>query len=508
MRSNGHRATGSIVVFIVILLTSFHFNYAMADTDSSLKVLDIIFEPAKHGKNVVHVKVTNTSSQDQTLGVDIRAEALTKNWRRQFLDTIKGGETQLKSFDFEIFDPISDDISIRLRFYNPASADEFDINNWFEEKKYYGKSLDQHKIIREAALPVSKEQNKAIKKVFRKFQISLKKQRYEAVWGLVSENIRTGQFQDDLEKFKQVFSDDTLRITFLDLKPKSVSKRGDFLILSAKGGEGTWRFYFIEEDSQWKIYKGQEPDRGNWQERLLPTMQKRITKHFDIYYYKDSTAEKEIAQIVDEREKGFAEICKFLGKNNDARIRMIFFEDGKTKHWETGHQGAGWAFGNTIVEIYNENQKLDPYHETVHVLMGSYGNPPALFNEGFATYMSKRLGTHGLKSLGGGESSIYQRVRELKEKEQLWALEELIDFTEIGSMETRPPIAYPEAASFVKYLIDTYGEDKFLEAYKQLQNSDNKQVLEKNIEKLTNIYGKSFDELKKHWEKTFMARQI
>ena len=43
--------------------------------------------------------------------------------------------------------------------------------------------------------------------------------------------------------------------------------------------------------------------------------------------------------------------------------------------------------GNTIVEIYNKAQKLDPYHETVHVLMRSFGSPPALFNEGFAVYM-------------------------------------------------------------------------------------------------------------------------
>jgi len=65
-------------------------------------------------------------------------------------------------------------------------------------------------------------------------------------------------------------------------------------------------------------------------------------------------------------------------------------------------------------------------------------------------------------------------------------------------------VAYPEAASFVKYLIDTYGKDKFLQAYYQLLNSGSKQVQEKNIEKLTNIYGKSLNELKKQWEDVFL----
>ena len=95
---------------------------------------------------------------------------------------------------------------------------------------------------------------------------------------------------------------------------------------------------------------------------------------------------------------------------------MILFEDGATKYSYTGHQGAGWAFGNTVVEIYNEKEKLDPYHETTHVLMRAYGSPPALFNEGFATYMSERLGAQALAAMQGGESSIYERVRELDGK--------------------------------------------------------------------------------------------
>jgi len=136
--------------------------------------------------------------------------------------------------------------------------------------------------------------------------------------------------------------------------------------------------------------------------------------------------------------------------------------------------------------------------------MGSHGNPPALFNEGFAVYMSERLGAHGLESLGGGQSSIYQRTRELKNKNEWIPLEELITYTEIGSGWSRPPVAYPEAASFVKYLIDTFGKDKFLQAYKRLQNSSSKQVQKQNIEKLKNIYGRTLNELERQWQDTFM----
>jgi len=232
-------------------------------------------------------------------------------------------------------------------------------------------------------------------------------------------------------------------------------------------------------------------------------MEKRSTEHFDIHYFKNSTAEKEIALIAEQKETGFRQICHFLDRDSDIRIRMVLFEDKQTKHWETGHQGMGWAYGNTIVEVYNEQERLDPYHEASHILMQPFGNPPALFNEGFAVYMSEKLGAQALKNLGGGPATIYERVRELKSEGQWVKLEELITYTEIGSLESRPPIAYPEAAAFVKFLIDKYGKDKFLKAYKTLRSSNEKTVQRKNIKMLEQIYGKSLSELEKEWDSVF-----
>lgn len=472
---------------------------------SELEVLDIKFEPIHQGKNVVHLKVKNSSNKGQTFGVDIRAEAPIRNWQRQFLDTIKGAETKSTSFDFEILGPITDAISIRLRFYNPPSADEFDINKWFKKIRYSYKDLDQLGILRDRSEPASESQAEAIRNTFRQFQSHLKEGNYEAVWGLLAKHIRSDQLQDDFEKFKKQFSNDSVKTVFLNLYPESVTKSGKFLTLSAKHEDQTWKIHFIMEDGQWKIYEGQEPDRGNWQERLLPKMQKRVIKHFDIYYFKDSTAEREIEQIAEQKERGFEQICRFLGKDSDVRIRMVFFEDGETKQRQTGHQGAGWAFGNTIVEVYNEKEKLDPYHETTHVLMRPFGNPPALFNEGFAVYMSERLGAHALKNLGGGLVRIHQRAGGLKEQGQWIDLEELVTYTEIGSRESRPPVSYAEAASFVKFVIDSYGKDKFLRAYKALRNSNDKRVHKQNADKLADIYGKSLQQLERQWHDALPA---
>ena len=135
------------------------------------------------------------------------------------------------------------------------------------------------------------------------------------------------------------------------------------------------------------------------------------------------------------------------------------------------------------------------------------GNPPALFNEGFAVYMSEKLGAKALESLGGGSSSLYARVKKLKNNGQWINLEELMIYNEIGSEKTQPYISYAEAGAFVKFLIEKYGRDKFLQIYQTLKNSDDKMVHKQNIKKLTDIYGRSLEKLEKEWEDTFLSFQ-
>ena len=56
-----------------------------------------------------------------------------------------------------------------------------------------------------------------------------------------------------------------------------------------------------------------------------------------------------------------------------------------------------------------------------------------------------------LDDLSGGLSTIYERVREIKSKGQWIELEELITYTEIGSAESRPPVAYPERLPLLNF---------------------------------------------------------
>jgi len=115
-------------------------------------------------------------------------------------------------------------------------------------------------------------------------------------------------------------------------------------------------------------------------------------------------------------------------------------------------------------------------------------------------HMSQYLGAHALEDLGGGTATIEQRAKELKAQDQWIDLDELMTYTEIGSAESRPPIAYAEAASFVQFLIETYGKDKFLQAYQTLKNSNKPEVHRQNALELATIYGRSLQQLREAWK--------
>ncbi len=467
---------------------------------SNLQVLDIQFDPIRLGKNALRIEVQNDAGDDQTFGIDIRAESPFRNWQKQFLRTIKGGTTEWTSFDFEVLGPLTDAGSIRLRFYNPPSADAFDMQTWFNQRRYTRAELELHESLRGPTGPVSEAETEAVTEVFKAFQGHVRGQQHEAAWELFSQHMQS-MFGNDIERFKGQAASEEVQEALLNLSLEPVTRTGPLLTLNAAYETQTWKIHFSQDDGQWKIYQFQV-DQANWKERLLSTLEKRVTDHFDIYYSKGSTAEEEIDRIAQQKEQGYREICAFLGADSDVRICMVFFEDGRTKQRLTGHQGAGWAYGNTIVEIYNEQQRLDPYHETTHILMGPVGSPPALFNEGFAVYMSERLGAPALEDLSGGQATVHQRAKELKGKGDWIELRDLLGYTEIGSRASRPPVAYPEAASFVKFLIDRYGKDKFLQTYRTLRNSGAQAVRDGNIKKLEQIYGTSLDVLQQQWEDT------
>ncbi len=339
--------------------------------------------------------------------------------------------------------------------------------------------------------PASDIQSNAVKQLVQQLQTCLQEGEYETAWTLLTKEVQDREFSGKSGlPISELLSKARVNLEglgFFELRPKLILADKGVLVTNVKHDNRTWTMEFVEENDHWKINRF-DISADNWKERLLPQLQKRITEHVDIYYYKDSTAETEIEQICKRREQAFREICQFLGQDLDIRICVVFFEDEKTKYAKTMHRGMGWAFGQTLVEVYNETQKVDPYHEAVHVLMNLHGNPPSLFDEGFATYLAKEL--------RGKSNRLYRYAKRLKISGDWIDLEKLITI-EIGPDGDY----YSQAGAFVKFLIDNYGKDKSLEAYKVLKTPDDKTIQDQNIKELKQIYGKTLSELEKEFEK-------
>jgi len=196
---------------------------------------------------------------------------------------------------------------------------------------------------------------------------------------------------------------------------------------------------------------------------------------------------------------GFQKISATMGVVYSRPIRIFFFPDEASKKNATGHSGTGWAFDNNIVEVYNEKSKMDPYHELTHIIAGQLGDPPAALNEGLAVYMSESLGADALKELGSPGKTVDEATAAGRNQGQFIPLETLLTFTDIGSEESSPQVSYPEAASLVKFLINTYGLEKFRLAYSSLKNADDPQGVDSNRHTFKRVYGASPQEIERAW---------
>jgi len=217
---------------------------------------------------------------------------------------------------------------------------------------------------------------------------------------------------------------------------------------------------------------------------------------FEIFAWKGSLAAREVESIASERLSAMQAIEALLAVKAPARIRLVFYADEATKIEQTGHQGLGWALGTTIVEVYNEQQQLDPYHELTHIVAAAAGVPPPVLDEGFAVYATERLGSDALRFLGSPGDRLDQVVCGLRGTERYIPLEELFALDNIGSRADRSGREYAEAGSFVKYLLEMEGVDRFRKAYSALSVDAE---TSRNLVRLGEIYGRALEQLETAW---------
>jgi hypothetical protein len=231
------------------------------------------------------------------------------------------------------------------------------------------------------------------------------------------------------------------------------------------------------------------------------------TEHFDVFAWRGSAGDRQLPAIAADRERALRRIAEVLDVNFTGRIRLVLYPDSATKTTQTGHIGAGFASGRTIIEIFNDSVQLDPYHEVAHIVGGLRGSPPAMLDEGFAVYISQSLGADALKYLGAPGKTITEVVCGYLRSNELIPLARLFRFTDIGSDSTFPGIAYPEAASITGFLIEQRGIERFRDVYARLSGTTDEAELRRNEDVMRESYGRDLAAIDLAWRASLGCRQ-
>jgi len=231
-------------------------------------------------------------------------------------------------------------------------------------------------------------------------------------------------------------------------------------------------------------------DIGWYKEDFLNnSWSKKETEHY-VFYFLDYLNNK-INDISEQKERDYQKLKSFFKSNPETKIQYYIYADLRTKQELMGDNSPGNAiwkeldlfendFKTTKFEIhvvYNDKCKFIGRHEDTHLISLNWGLSIYLLNEGLAQYLEGNF-----------------QGQELKRPKDSYKLKWLFDNNNWEQLD--PKIIYPEAGSFVVFLIDKYGKKLFKEIY---QTTSRKKDIKNNLKEFEKRVG-NIDLLEKEWE--------
>lgn len=199
------------------------------------------------------------------------------------------------------------------------------------------------------------------------------------------------------------------------------------------------------------------------------------TQDFVIYYQPYSLAEKNLVQAEIRIQKGWEKAKRFTKIQKIKTPIYFFVVDDRTQfHKLAGYDNTGSSYhkSNTIIESYF---LLGESHEFVHLLtQQEWGRSKNWLVEGIAVYSDN----------GWDGKNLEKLCREYQQSHRLIPIRDLLKSNDFNSFDTQ--VSYPQCGSLVKYLILTYGWEKFLQLWKN-----------PNLKK---IYNLTETELERDWK--------
>lgn len=228
----------------------------------------------------------------------------------------------------------------------------------------------------------------------------------------------------------------------------------------------------------------------------------RESTHFCIYYRPGSEAEQDIEWIARYLDRKFVQICQILEVEYANKITFLVYNSAEDLKKNIHQKTWGFAAGEyeAVAYYYPSNRGHDPWlggftHETTHVIIyWTIGVKELNFlSEGIAEAIEKYF----LGTLTPPKLQIHVTASSLMKEDKLLSLGQLSDnrfFQEIRQNRELYSFyrLYDQCGSFVRYLIDQDGIDKFKRYYAIAKGSSYRTAFRQ-------IYDKNVDEFEKEW---------
>ena len=200
----------------------------------------------------------------------------------------------------------------------------------------------------------------------------------------------------------------------------------------------------------------------------------------------DSLAQKEITYLINQHENAYRNIISTL-KIEPKRDQFICYIHEKYLYDDFEKRGAYWPGTNIIHAVYNEERRKDyiGIHELVHAITYKYwgwqNKQAPLWAEGVATLLGWQ-----------NEKPFESYAAEIMYSHELLPMDHLLDNEKF--LKHAPLDAYLQSASFVKFLIERCGWQKFSEMAKGLPNKP-----PKDTTVFEHVYNTAFAEMEIEW---------
>jgi len=184
---------------------------------------------------------------------------------------------------------------------------------------------------------------------------------------------------------------------------------------------------------------------------------KKESENYIFHYLNDSLAEKEIDLIIAEQEQVIKDLQEFFKIKVPFKIQYYLLNTSKQVgrfYGDEGEYNGFVKYPDKIYAVYNKEVQCIGYHEDAHIVSDLINKPNLSFiREGLAMYFDQKWWDKNnedwvFEFLGNDK---YIKVAELMYDQDI---------------DLKCEITYPIAGSFTKFLINTYGKEKYLELYR------------------------------------------